>query len=1240
MQSKPDNAPPMGHPPSNADLPSRTSGDGRVDHHPPLKVEPPDRVYPVRSMVSVEPSPSNQHPPPGGYTEASSPGKGAQTYPIIDSRTWDEMRSRSQSRKSSRGSVSSNAAVRTAVSPLSPLSATESASPIVEKGDPLQANDGEVLPSDLITSRFKHVLTEGGHAVLTGRANESFQECEDEPIRTPGAVQSFGVLVALKEEPDDVLSVRVVSENSEGILGHSPNSLFAMRSFCDILSDEQADTLLDHVAYVREEGFDAETDGPDVFILTINKPTGPSVRLWCAVHVNHVNPDIVICEFELEDDRLNPPSHSTSSSPGPPVDTSRADPTPEQLAESTVDISQPLRILRNSRRRRGETASMEVFNIISQIQDQLARAQTIDSMLNITVGIVRALTGFHRILVYQFDNDWNGYVVSELLDPKHSRDFYKGLHFPASDIPKQARDLYRINRVRLLYDRDQQTARLVCRTLEDLERPLDMTYTYLRAMSPIHLKYLAHMGVRASMSISINSPSSLWGLISCHSYGTAMRVTFPIRKICRLIGDTVSHNIDRLSYTSKLQARNLINTMPMSADTSGYIVASPDDLLKLFDADYGALCIHGETKLLGGNVNTKLTHSQEILALLEYLKMRRFNSVLASHNIKRDFADLRYLPGFKVVSGMLYVPLSTDGGDFMAFFRRGQLTEIKWGGNPYEKQIGHGHLEPRASFKVWTEMVLDQSREWTSSEIETAALLCLVYGKFIRVRKQKQTAMQGSHLTKILLANSAHEFRTPLNAVMNYLEIALEGALDTETRENLSKSYSASKSLIYVINDLLDLTNTEKGNELNTDEPFDIAAVFHEATSMFETETKRKGLQYTVVAHPSLPKTVTGDERRVRQTISNLISNAVQNTSTGGVTVEIWRCPDLQEPGKTTIFISVLDTGTGMSQDILETLFQELEQVSPAREEIIEGDDDQESLRALMDPQDQRVLGLGLALVSRVVHNSRGQLRVRSEEGKGSRFQISLEFTVAEENTDPVTVSQAAPSAESIDSPSPLHGSDEFLLVDGEQSRRPSATDDLSPRKTSPPSTEEPAPTPEQALTSHPEPPKPPEPSAPTTLRVLVAEDDPINGKILEKRLNKSGHTVRLTVNGEECAAVYREDPTQYDAILMDIQMPIVDGITCTKIIRDFKPDSSKVPLSDAAQHNGRVPIFAVSASLSEKDAPMYMETGFDGWIMKPINFTRLNVLLDALQHPDVRREVVYSPGHSWEEGGWFTAPT
>jgi light-regulated signal transduction histidine kinase (bacteriophytochrome) len=126
-----------------------------------------------------------------------------------------------------------------------------------------------------------------------------------------------------------------------------------------------------------------------------------------------------------------------------------------------------------------------------------------------------------RVLVYQFDDDWNGRCVAELVDWSKTHDFYKGLHFPASDIPKQARDLYaiskcsvkplnicnaddwlrRLDRVRLLYDRSQQTARLVCKSEADLKTPLDMAHSFLRAMSPIHIKYLANMRVRASMSI-------------------------------------------------------------------------------------------------------------------------------------------------------------------------------------------------------------------------------------------------------------------------------------------------------------------------------------------------------------------------------------------------------------------------------------------------------------------------------------------------------------------------------------------------------------------------------------------------------------------------------------------------------------------------------------------------------------------------------------------------------------------
>lgn len=193
-------------------------------------------------------------------------------------------------------------------------------------------------------------------------------------------------------------------------------------------------------------------------------------------------------------------------------------------------------------------------------------------------------------MIYQFDEIWAGQVVAELVDWTKTRDLYRGLHFPASDIPAQARELYKLNRVRCLYDRDQPTARLVCKNAEELEKPLNMTHCSLRAMSPIHIKYLANMGVRASMSVSIIAFNSLWGLISCHSYGRyGMRVSCPVRQMCRILGDSISRNIERLSYAQRLQSRKLINTAPTASNPSGYIVAKAEDLLSLFDAGASAL---------------------------------------------------------------------------------------------------------------------------------------------------------------------------------------------------------------------------------------------------------------------------------------------------------------------------------------------------------------------------------------------------------------------------------------------------------------------------------------------------------------------------------------------------------------------------------------------------------------------------------------------------------------------------
>lgn len=537
----------------------------------------------------------------------------------------------------------------------------------------------------------------------------------------------------MREDAEGRFSARIVSENSKCILGYTPQQLFRMENFLDIFGEDQADNLLDHIDFIRDDDIDPATNGPEVFSISIRPPKQRSVKLWCAMHISPTHPDLVICEFELEDDHKYPLRASDNMTPPVPEDTLNQNPTLEEFNESTEVGSKPLRVLRSARKRRGEAGAMQVFDIMSQIQEQLANAPNLDKFLKILVGIVKELTGFHRVMIYQFDAAFNGKVVTELVDPAHTRDLYQGLHFPASDIPKQARDLYKVNKVRLLYDRDLESARLVCQTLQDLEDPLDLTHSYLRAMSPIHLKYLKNMAVRASMSISINAFDELWGLISCHSYGSGgSRVAFPIRKMCRLIGDTASRNIERLSYASRLQARKLINTMPTDQNPSGYIIASSEDLLKLFDADSGVLAIRGETKILG-----RMEQSQEALALLEYLRVKSFTSVLTTQDITTDLPDLRYPPGFTILAGMLYVPLSSGGQDFIVFFRKGQIKEVKWAGNPYEKVIKEGtsaYLEPRQSFQVWHETVVGKCREWSEEQVETAAVLCLVYGKVTAVR--------------------------------------------------------------------------------------------------------------------------------------------------------------------------------------------------------------------------------------------------------------------------------------------------------------------------------------------------------------------------------------------------------------------------------------------------------------------------------------------------------------------------
>lgn len=191
------------------------------------------------------------------------------------------------------------------------------------------------------------------------------------------------------------------------------------------------------------------------------------------------------------------------------------------------------------------------------------------------------------------------------------------------------------------------------------------------------------------------------------------------------------------------------NTLTSDQHPTGYIVSNADDLLGLFDADFGVLVIGEGAKILGPN-----QHGQEVLLMAEYLRVKQFTMIQVSQAVTKDFPDLQLSAGLEVIAGLLHVPLSPGGNDFIAFLRKGQPRHVHWAGKPFKEGAGPDSvsLEPRKSFKVWSEKVAGRCRNWTDEQLETAGVLALVYGK---VRKPSLLALAVVDLVLVFILCSS-----------------------------------------------------------------------------------------------------------------------------------------------------------------------------------------------------------------------------------------------------------------------------------------------------------------------------------------------------------------------------------------------------------------------------------------------------------------------------------------------------
>lgn len=361
---------------------------------------------------------------------------------------------------------------------------------------------------------------------------------------------------------------------------------------------------------------------------------------------------------------------------------------------------------------------------------------------------VRALVGFDRVMVYRFLADGSGTVVadarpagwSSLLDHR----------YPASDIPQQARELYRRNLIRLIPDVAYRPAPLVPALCPLTGRPLDMSDCTLRSVSPVHVEYLTNMGVAASMSVSLVCDGRLWGLIACHHAGPRY-LPYELREACKHIGQILAQQIaareDAERHAERLRLRTaqdeFVNLVRGAASIEAALAGHGDELQAAIPSD-GVAVVHGEEVAASGRTPSPV----QIMALVRWLLGRDLSRPYATDSLKQAHAAAAAFQ--TVASGLLAVVVSRGEPLLVLWFRAEQVETVRWAGDPHkpvQADAETGVLRPRRSFALWRETVCGRSRAWSDAEIAAARRLC---HSVLDLRRQEELRALNARLRRSL----------------------------------------------------------------------------------------------------------------------------------------------------------------------------------------------------------------------------------------------------------------------------------------------------------------------------------------------------------------------------------------------------------------------------------------------------------------------------------------------------------
>ncbi|RYD51748.1 MAG: GAF domain-containing protein [Sphingobacteriales bacterium] len=348
-------------------------------------------------------------------------------------------------------------------------------------------------------------------------------------------------------------------------------------------------------------------------------------------------------------------------------------------------------------------------------------ATTLPEVCQAALVELKKLTGFDRLMMYRFDGNWNGKVIAEVLEP--GMEPYLNLQFPASDIPKTSREMYRTNPYRHIPNRDYTPVGLY-----PVVNPINHTFTdlspcQLRGVAPVHIEYLVNMGVKASMSTRILVQDELWGLISCH-HRTPRHLSYEESAIFELISNMLATKVvamekeqsnDLFSTLQKEQVK-VIEQVLLHRDLVSGLLADGDSLCQLLGAQGVAVSSRKQIHVTG-----KTPPVADIESLIYWLQVNHNTSVVQISRLGDFYEPANDLGD--TASGIVILPIRPEQGDYVIGFRPELIYEVAWGGNPNEAvQISANGKDyhPRNSFDSWLQTVRGTSRDWTEPELQIA----------------------------------------------------------------------------------------------------------------------------------------------------------------------------------------------------------------------------------------------------------------------------------------------------------------------------------------------------------------------------------------------------------------------------------------------------------------------------------------------------------------------------------------